>query len=208
MKIAKKKKKNWAKKWKKKLLLPVAYKHTQISLRIVLVIFIWFFTAVMFIANFQLQHSPTDIVQYTLEYDEALAAELYAMVEGYPIERMVPYIAQYDREVAAYLISIAKKESNWGKHSPVFGGRDCYNYWGFRLQTEVLGSGGHSCFKSSRQAVGLVADRMVELVKKEEKASPADMVVWKCGYGCSEHSSPSAQKWVKDVEYYYKQLVP
>jgi len=72
---------------------------------------------------------------------EDLESEIMSMVEGYPIEKMVPYIIEKDKIVAAFLIGIAKKESNWGKRVPVLDGQDCYNYWGYRSQRRRMGSG-------------------------------------------------------------------
>ncbi|HDH07560.1 MAG TPA: hypothetical protein ENG89_00880, partial [Candidatus Moranbacteria bacterium] len=56
-----------------------------------------------------------------------LEKEIKKMVEGYPIEKMVPYIVEKDKIVVAFLIGIAKKESNWGKRVPVLNEQDCYN---------------------------------------------------------------------------------
>ena len=59
-----------------------------------------------------------------------LEKDIKDMVKGYPIEKMVPYIAEQDRTVAAFIVAIARKESSWGVHVPVLNGKDCYNYWG------------------------------------------------------------------------------
>jgi len=129
------------------------------------------------------------------------------MVKGYPIEKMAPYIAKKDPQTAAFLVAIAKKESNWGKRRPVLNGQDCFNYWGFRLQSEKMGSGGHTCFDSPKQAVNTVAERLDELIQEEKINSPNEMVVWKCGYGCQdEEKDKSELKWIKDVSYYYNEL--
>ena len=136
-----------------------------------------------------------------------LEKEISKLVQGYPIERMTSYISQKDPKVAAFMIAIAKKESNWGKRKPVLAGNDCYNYWGFRLKTDKMGSAGHTCFDSPREAVNIVAARLDELVNKEKIDSPKEMVVWKCGYGCQDESkSNSEQKWISDVDYYYSKL--
>jgi hypothetical protein len=137
-----------------------------------------------------------------------LEKQIKDMVEGYPIEKMIPYIAKYDQKTAAFLVSIAKKESAWGKRKPVLDGQDCYNYWGFRLKSEKMGSGGHTCFNSPKEAVIAVGERIEELVNKEKIDTPSKMIVWKCGYGCSEGAkTESEQKWVKDVGMYYKVMV-
>lgn len=137
----------------------------------------------------------------------ALEKEISKLVQGYPIERMTSYISQKDPKVAAFMIAIAKKESNWGKRKPVLAGNDCYNYWGFRLKTDKMGSAGHTCFDSPREAVNTIAARVDELVNEENIDSPNEMVVWKCGYGCqNETKSASEQKWISDVDYYYSKL--
>ena len=55
----------------------------------------------------------------------ALEKEISKLVQGYPIARMTPYISQKDPKTAAFLIAIAKKESNWGKRVPILAGNDC-----------------------------------------------------------------------------------
>ncbi len=135
----------------------------------------------------------------------AFEMEIKKMVKGYPIGKMAPYIAMQDPQVAAFLVSIAKKESNWGKRKPVLNGKDCYNYWGFRMKTEKTGSGGHSCFNSPREAVETVAARISQMINEEKLDTPNKMVVWKCGYkGCQGDSSE--QKWIRDITYYYDKL--
>ena len=137
----------------------------------------------------------------------AFEKEISKLVQGYPIARMTPYISQKDPKVAAFMIAIAKKESNWGKRKPVLAGNDCFNYWGFRLKSERMGSGGHTCFDSPREAVNTVAARVDELVNEENIDSPNEMVVWKCGYGCQDDAkSASEQKWIRDVDLYYSKL--
>ena len=137
----------------------------------------------------------------------AFQKEIHQMVEGYPIARMTPYISQKDPKVAAFLVAIAKKESNWGKRKPVLNGEDCFNYWGFRLKTDKMGSAGHTCFGSPREAVNTVAARLGELVNDENINTPKDMIVWKCGYGCQDESkSASEKKWIRDVDFYYSKL--
>ena len=142
-----------------------------------------------------------------IEKNAALKKEITKLVQGYPIEKMTPYIAKQDPKTAAFLIAIAKKESNWGKRVPVLAGKDCYNYWGFRLQTDKMGSGGHTCFDSPKEAVDTVAARLDELVNEENIDTPKDMVVWKCGYGCQdENKTLSEQKWISDVNFYYNKF--
>ncbi len=129
------------------------------------------------------------------------------LVEGYPIASMTPYIFSKDPKVAAFMIAIAKKESAWGTRKPVLNGKDCYNYWGFRLKAETMGSGGHTCFDTPEQAVDVVASRIDELVNQENIDSPKDMIVWKCGYGCQDAvKTADEKKWINDVDMYYSKL--
>lgn len=128
------------------------------------------------------------------------------MTAGYPIEEMAPLIAKQDKDVAAFLVSIAKKESNWGKRVPVLNGKDCFNYWGFREKREEMGTGGHTCFKDREDAVETVSARIDTLVNEYERDTPAEMIVWKCGYSCSGHSDGSVKKWISDVAFYFKKF--
>lgn len=136
---------------------------------------------------------------------KALEKEIREMVKGYPIEKMVPYIAQQDRTVAAFIIGIAKKESAWGQRAPVLNGQDCYNYWGYRGQRKLMGTGGHTCFNSPKDAVDTVAKRIATLVEEHGKNTPAKMVdTWKCGTSCS--GDAGAPKWISDVTTYFDKL--
>lgn len=135
-----------------------------------------------------------------------LEIEVRDMTKGYPIEEMAPYIAREDPQVAAFLVSIAKKESNWGKRVPVLYGRDCYNYWGYRGKSKEMGTGGHTCFRNRKEAVRTVAKRIDTLVNEKKLDTPSEMIVWKCGYDCSGHSEQSVRKWVSDVAFYFKKF--
>jgi hypothetical protein len=115
-------------------------------------------------------------------------------------------IARHDRRVAAFVIAIAKKESNWGKRVPTLDGKNCYNYWGFREQRERMGTGGHTCFDNPRDAVRSVSERIETLMYEYDRNTPQDMIVWKCGYSCDGHSEASVKKWIRDVDYYFRQL--
>ena len=125
------------------------------------------------------------------------------MVKGYPIEAMLPYIFEKDRMTASFLIGIAKKESNWGKRIPVLDGQDCFNYWGYRGVRRMMGSGGHTCFNSRKDAVDTVAVRLDKLINSEKLNTPEKLVVWKCGYSCAGHSRESVRKWISDVDMYF-----
>jgi hypothetical protein len=135
-----------------------------------------------------------------------LEKEIMEMVKGHPIEKMVSEIAKKDRKIAALIVAIARKESNWGKRVPVLNGQDCYNYWGYRGIRDRMGTGGHTCFDSPKDAVDTVAKRIEFLVSNEKLNTPAKMVVWKCGYDCSWDNPTAVKKWVNDVDYYFKKL--
>jgi hypothetical protein len=129
------------------------------------------------------------------------------MVKGYPIEEMVPYIAEQDPIVAAFLVSIARKESLWGRRVPVLDGQDCYNYWGYRGIRKLMGTGGHTCFNSRKDAVDTVAKRIAFLVSNKKLDTPAKMVIWKCGSNCAATGGQAAaNKWIADVNYYFKKF--
>lgn len=138
--------------------------------------------------------------------DEKYKENIREMVKGYPIEAMLPYIFEQDRLTAAFLVGIAKKESNWGKRVPVDeSGADCFNYWGYRGIRRMMGTGGHTCFNSRQDAVETVAKRLNTLIHSEELNTPEKMIVWKCGFSCSGHSRESVKKWISDVDMYFSQ---
>ncbi len=128
------------------------------------------------------------------------------LVKGYPIEDMIPYIIEKDRTVAMFLVAIAKKESDWGRRVPVLEGQDCFNYWGYRGIRKMMGTGGHTCFNSRQDAVNTVGKRLETLIIKNKLDTPADLILWKCGSSCAGHSSYSVQKWIADVDLYYRKL--
>jgi len=126
------------------------------------------------------------------------------MVKGYPIEKMLPYILEKDQTVVAFLIGIARKESGWGVHVPVLDGKDCYNYWGYRGQRKLMGTGGHTCFNSRKDAVDTVAKRIEFLIEEKKLDTPAKMSIWKCGSACSQDGQ--VHKWISDVSLYFDKL--
>ncbi|MGK2848532.1 MAG: hypothetical protein ACSLEX_00435 [Minisyncoccota bacterium] len=145
------------------------------------------------------------------EYFNEMADERYKesvkeMVQGYPIEEMLPYIFEQDRLTAAFLVGIAKKESNWGKRIPVLDGQDCFNYWGYRGVRRMMGSGGHTCFNSRKDAVETVAKRLNTLIHSSKLDTPEKMIVWKCGFSCDGHSRESVKKWISDVDMYFREI--
>lgn len=139
--------------------------------------------------------------------DAEYQASVRELVKGHPIEEMLPYIFEKDRITAAFLIGIAKKESNWGKRRPVLEGQDCFNYWGYRGQRRLMGSGGHTCFNSRKDAVDSVAKRLETLINSERLNTPAKLIVWKCGMSCEGHSRESVEKWIADVDAYYGEMM-
>jgi len=136
----------------------------------------------------------------------SLEREAKEMVEGYPIEKMLPYILEQDPEVAKYLIAMAKQESQWGKRVPVLNGQDCYNYWGYRSKRKLMGSGGHTCFNSRKDAVETVGKRIHELIYKYDRKTADRLIVWKCGSSCAGHSQEGVDRWIGTVGNYYEAL--
>jgi len=128
-----------------------------------------------------------------------------AMVKGQPIEDMLPYLLDKDQTVAAFMIAIAKQESSWGEHVPVLNGQDCYNDWGYRQQRQLLGTGGHTCFNSRKDAVDTVAKRIKTLAITEGRNTPEKMILWKCGSGCV--GDASEQRWIGTVSSVYDELM-
>lgn len=133
-----------------------------------------------------------------------LENKIKTMVTGFPIDRMTPYISRQDEKTAAFLIGVAKKESNWGIYSPKDGEKECFNYWGYRGSYKATQSG-YSCFDSPRQAVAVVGNRINELIAQDID-TPEEMVVWKCGRMESCLEASSAQKWIDDVDIYYSKF--
>ncbi len=138
--------------------------------------------------------------------EKKLKEDILEMVKGTPMEKMAPFIAKQDRIVAAFLVAIAKKESSWGTRVPVLNGEDCYNYWGYRGIRDKMGTGGHTCFNSPKDAVETVAKRIDFLVNSEKLNTPEKLKVWKCGYDCSWDNPAAVRKWVQDIDHYFKKF--
>ena len=177
---------------------------TQQSLMLALLSSVVFIVGFSFTLISQTRIEP--VVSVAPMVPTALENDISFMVDGYPIEIMSKEIAKHDRAVAAFVVAIAKKESNWGKRSPKLDGKDCFNYWGFREKRERMGTGGHTCFDNPKDAVRSVSKRIENLMYEYDRDTPREMVVWKCGYSCAGHSDGSVNKWVSDVEYYYQKL--
>ncbi len=151
------------------------------------------------------EEQQKDVVQDVAE-PQTLEDVAYDVVEGYPIEKMLPYILEQDPEVAKYLIAIAKQESGWGKRVPVLNGQDCYNYWGYRGVRKLMGSGGHTCFNSRKDAVETVGKRLEELIYEYDRTTAERLIVWKCGRSCAGHSPEGVNRWIAVVDTYYDKL--
>ena len=140
--------------------------------------------------------------------DPDLDRIIRGLTAGYPLEIMVPAIVKYDRSVAALIVGIAKKESNWGKRVPrTSDGADCFNYWGWKGAGSRGVAMGHGCFGTPEEAVQAIGNRLTELVAKRQGSEPKNMIVWKCGSSCATHSPESVSKWIADVDLYYRQIV-
>ena len=165
---------------------------------------VWFFVvAGLFYGIIGDIASTPSVPDWVVPYDAKTAEKVRAVAAGYPIAAMSEYIARFDEQTAAYLVAIAKKESDWGKHVPVSeGGRDCYNYWGFRDPDNTEGSGGHTCFDNPEHAVRAVGRRVYELTHRYKRDTPRELAVWKCGSACDMNDA-STKKWVSDVSWGY-----
>ncbi len=129
------------------------------------------------------------------------------MVAGFPIEAMTTIISEQNKTTAAFLVGIAKKESNWGKRIPrAEDGTDCYNYWGYRGAGSRGIAMGHGCFGSPEEAVGIVGGRLDTFVNEYKFRTAEDLIVWKCGWSCDGHSNQSVKKWIADVGYYTRKF--
>lgn len=180
------------------------HKHPLLFFAVVFNIFIFSVLFVLHFMNVELDIANTRRMLFN-QPNPTILADAREVLKGTPMEEMAPYIATQNREVASFMIAIAKKESGWGEHTPKLNGRECYNYWGFRGKRERMGSGGHTCFDSPEDAVKTVGLRIKDLMKKGYD-TPEKIVVWKCGYSCSGHSNAGVNKWIQDVDYYYQQM--
>lgn len=176
------------------------------SLLIFFMFFLGFFSYCSWESTNRIKVSDVPIVKIpTIKRNVELENRIRNQIQGYPIESMTRVIAQQDEQVAAFLVAIAKKESNWGKRTPKLNGEECNNLWGFRQKRDRMGSGGHTCFDNQEDAVLSVAGRIKELIDNGID-TPEEMVVWKCGYSCDGHSNESVDKWIQDVGYYYEKF--
>lgn len=132
----------------------------------------------------------------------------YEVVKGHPIEKMLPYILEQDPEVAKFFIAISKQESGFGEHVPVLNGQDCYNYLGYRGKRKLMGTGGHTCFNSRKDAVETISKRIKTLIYENDQDTARKLVgTWKCGSkDCAGHSKESVDRWVGTVGSTYDRL--
>jgi len=128
---------------------------------------------------------------------EMLKEDVAGIVENTPMAAMIDPISEKDRTVAAFIVGIAMKESKFGVYSPHIGGRDCFNYWGFKGGGKTT-SGGYTCFASPEDAVDAVAKRIEKMVDKGVH-TPAQAIGWKCGSSCAGHDPAGVRKWISDV---------
>lgn len=165
-----------------------------------------FLTVLLYGGGVQIAQTDIDFTQVNPR-QAILEHKVGKLVTGYPIAEMVDIIAKEDKTTAAFLVGIAKKESNWGKRVPRDDeGRDCYNYWGYRGAGSRGIAMGHGCFGSPEEAIGVVGGRLDTFIQEYHFKTAAELVVWKCGWSCDGHSNQSVKKWIADVGY-YKQKV-
>lgn len=150
------------------------------------------------------------IIEEALEQERqrVLAEKLAVMLEGHPMAEMADEIAKQDEKVAALIVGIGRKESNWGKRSPSKEGQDCFNYWGYKTSGSRGQALGHACFGSREEAVQTIAKRINTLVYEYKRDTPAKIVVWKCGSSCAATGGQAAaNKWISDVQIYFDQVL-
>lgn len=157
------------------------------------------------------EEKEVEATENTLSADdverETLRLELEALLAEYPMEEMIPALVEQDKMVAAFLVGIAKKESNWGKRVPTLNGDDCFNYWGYKGGGSKGFALGYGCFATPQEAVDVVGGRIQELIANGKRTTPQSMIVWKCGSSCASHSPESVRKWVSDVNIYYSRVL-
>jgi hypothetical protein len=162
------------------------------------------FIFILFCFNSEKIVYPETLSQVRPKVPTKMENNITKIVSDYPIEKMIPYITKQDDQVATFLVAIAKKESNWGIHTPKKDGRECFNYWGYRGPENTTASG-YSCFDSRAQAVNIVGKRIKNLLAQNID-TPREMLVWKCGGNCSGETGRGASKWIRDVDFYYKKI--
>lgn len=162
----------------------------------------------LLIVNAQLVAQQSLVIEplQTAKGNVVLERRVKNLAKGFPLERMASYISEQNEDTAAFIVGIAKKESNWGKRVPKKDGKDCYNYWGYRGNGDNVTWDGYTCFDTPKEAIRTVGKRIDTLVTEHQLDTPREMVVWKCGWNCEGHGRVSVEKWIKDVEYYYRKV--
>lgn len=159
------------------------------------------------VSSCEQQKETPETIAKKKEVSSELENKLYDIVGEAPIKEMVPFIAERDQRVAALIVGIAKKESNWGSASPSKNGTTCYNYWGYKGAGSRGTSMGYGCFASAEEGVDVIGKRIGELVDKN-LTTPSKMIVWKCGSAsCTGHDPQSVRKWISDVDMYFRKVV-
>lgn len=143
------------------------------------------------------------------EGENPLTNTVKELADGYPLVAMADAIARYPTDVAGLIVGIAKKESDWGKHTPkLAAGDECYNFWGYRGPgSRGLTPDGYGCFATPEEGATVIGDRLMTLVEERNGSQPAKMVVWKCGSSCSWDNPEHVEKWISDVDSYYQKFV-
>lgn len=138
--------------------------------------------------------------------ENPLEKNILSLTSKYPIKKMAPYISQKRKKVAAFMVGVAKQESDWGKRAPVLNGQDCFNYWGYRGKSPLMTHDGYTCFKNPQQAVDIVSARFSHLIYQSNLDTPKKMIVWKCGWNCASHDAKNVSNWINNVAFYYNKF--
>ncbi len=150
------------------------------------------------VCSFENKEYQKNLAQKTLAPNaNVLKEDLEKILKNTPMAAMTEVISQKPRPVAAFLVGIAMKESKFGIYSPKLGGRDCYNYWGFKGGGKTT-PGGYSCFNSPEEAVEAVSKKIEKMIAKGVR-TPAQAISWKCGSSCAGHRTTDVRKWISDV---------
>lgn len=182
--------------------------HARKLILLFLIVMVLFFDLMILGWGQMMEREFQVLPQISLRKPNYLQINIRRLTRGYPIEKMTPYIARQNKMTAAFLVSVAKQESDWGKYVPVLNGQNCYNYWGFRGQAPRMSRDGFTCFDSPRQAVATVANRFNDLIKNSDLTTPKKMIVWECGHDCANRPEQETSTWINGVSYYFDKINP